>query len=133
MRARYESTLFDLRQQLAAIINAESQFFDNFGGAMNLMLNLPELYQKRDINIQRDIISSITPGKIYFENGKVRTSEINQAITLIATIDKGFAQGNTLHAVQYEPHVRGSDPNPTLVRTLPEDLRILSELFKRVA
>lgn len=133
IKARYESALFDLRNQLKAIAMAESEFSTNFGNSIMLLSNLPEYYVKSDTQAKRQIIGSITPGKMYFENNKVRTSEINQAVKLIATIDKGYSETNVLQKVQYEDNVTDGAPYGALVRTLSSDLVLLSELYKRVA
>lgn len=133
IRTRYESQLFDLKQKLSELTITERELTSNFGDVTKLLVNLPDLFREAKPDKKREIISSITPGKLYFENKIVRTSETNSAISLIANIDKGFSQSNILHSVQYDPDVRGSDPSHTLSRTLQTDIKLLSDLFKRVA
>lgn len=133
IRVRYESNLFDLKAKLSDLTQAESDLNANFGNAMNLLTYLPDLYRQSDLKAKRDIIGSITPGKLYFENKKVRTSEINEGIRLICTISKDFSQSHTLRKVQFDSNVPSGSPQGTVVRTLSSDLLLLSDLFKRVA
>lgn len=133
IKTRYESKLFELKGQLQAIALTESEFSLNFGNSIRLLTNLPEFYSQSDTATKREIIGSITPGKLYFENKIVRTSELNQAIALIATIDKGYSEAHVLQKVQYEDNVPYGAPNGALVRTLQTDLASLSRLYKLVA
>lgn len=133
IKTRYESQLFELKAQLSVIIQSYTDFNLNFGQGLNLLSNLPEYYQNANTELKREIIGSITPGKLYFENKKVRTSEINQAIRLIATLDKGFSESQILRKVEYEPNVLSGSPQSTELRTFQTDLQLLSNLFKRVA
>lgn len=73
IKTRYESNLFQLKQQLAGIALSESEFSANFGNSLELLSQLPEHYREGDTDFKRDLISSITPSKLYFDNGKVRT------------------------------------------------------------
>lgn len=135
IRTRYEAQLFDLKQKLSDLTIAERELSANFGNVTKLLINLPDLYREANPERKREIIGSITPNKLYFENKKVRTSEMNLAISLMVNIDKGFSASHILHKVQYEPDVRDGDPSHTLSRTLrlKSDLLLLSELYKKVA
>lgn len=131
MKTRYESTIYDLKEQLEAFSNMDN--LPNFTEAVKALTILPDLYQSFETEEKREMIGWITPGKLYLKNGLIEPTEVNYGISLIATIDKGLPTTQTLHKVEYKPNVLPGSPSSTQVRTLSGDLQLLSELFKRVA
>lgn len=126
IKGRYETNLFELKNQLSEITNTQSANY--YTDSIKLLKNLPELYSSAAIEKKRSIIGSITPGKLYFENKKVRTSEINHFILLISSM----SNKNTLQKIHSSSDVVFGWPNGASVRTF-QDAKILSDLIKELA
>ncbi len=61
--------------------------------------NLGAFYQKADYEGKQQIVGSIFPDNLVFEEKKYRTTRINQAIELICSIDKAFKEGGNKKAI----------------------------------
>ncbi len=51
------------------------------------LLKLDYIYETADIDKKRQVISSMFPEKLHFENNSLRTNRINEAVSLIYLID----------------------------------------------
>lgn len=60
--------------------------------ALYNLAHIDERYEKADIQGKRQIIGSIYPEKLVFEENGYRTARINEAVSLIYKIDKAFRQ-----------------------------------------
>jgi site-specific DNA recombinase len=56
---------------------------------------LDKLYKKADNKTKREIIGSIYPEKLIFDGFHYRTARLNEAVSLIYSMDKGFSQNKT--------------------------------------
>ena len=83
IKARYEPLIQKLEAQLeeSSEANAEIEHYLKFGAYF--FKNLDRLYSEGDLTIKQQIIGSIFPEKIIFENYKPRTARINSVVSLI--------------------------------------------------
>ncbi len=89
MKVEIEERITKLTSELSSInagmLNLDSKIDD----CIELLSNLDKHYEQRDTAIKRRIVSSIFPSKLIFDNKKVRTLEMNKAVSLITSNDKG--------------------------------------------
>ena len=57
---------------------------------MDLLLDLPKFYEKATFDGKQQLIGSIFTGNLIFKNKKVRTTRINEAVSLISSIDRSY-------------------------------------------
>ena len=50
---------------------------------MSILSHLDVYYQEAMLAVQKKLLGSIFPGKLVFESGKYRTTELNKAVELI--------------------------------------------------
>jgi DNA invertase Pin-like site-specific DNA recombinase len=83
IKARYEPMIRNLEAQLevASEANAELEHYLKFG--TYFFKNLDRLYFEGDLAVKQQIIGSIFPEKIIFENYKPRTTRVNSVVSLI--------------------------------------------------
>lgn len=84
---RLEARLVEATNQNQNTLNIESKV----ERAISILLNLPEVYRKADINKKREIIGSIYPEKLEFSENNYRTGKVNEVAALMYHIN------NTLH------------------------------------
>lgn len=77
---------FELSRINAGKLNLESKIKDS----IELLSNLDKLYLQSDTVLKKQIVSSIFPSKIVFDNKKVRTLEMNKAVLLMCSNDRAF-------------------------------------------
>lgn len=134
IKTRYESNLYELKQQLAGIILAEKEFSESYGSALSFFERLPEYYREADINLKREIIGSITPGKIYFEKNRVRTSELSPTLVTITSLSntKHIQKDNPiLQCTPWQP-VEYRSSNLFVIEPSFQDIKVLSNLYKKL-
>jgi hypothetical protein len=88
---------------------------------INLLANLSGFYTKSDLDIKRDLISSIFPEKLFFSENRCRTPRINEVLSLFLTIDKGKEGMKKMTAVNFLPlsplvELEGVEPTPCYLR-----------------
>ena len=90
MRIEIEEKISQLTRELnnvcAGMLNIGSKLTE----ATELISNLNIQYQKSETAVKRQIVSSIFPTGLIFDEKKVRTLEINKVISKILSIDKAF-------------------------------------------
>ena len=59
-------------------------------GALDLLRNLPDYYNKVSLPVQQKIIGSIFSGRVVFQNGAYQTKGYNEVIEQICSLDKGL-------------------------------------------
>lgn len=72
--------------------NTDTNFMKYCRYGMSILSHLDVLYQEAMPAVQKKLLGSIFPGKLVFENGKYRTTELNRAIELIGLISEGFTK-----------------------------------------
>ncbi len=57
---------------------------------IDILLKLDYIYETADIEKKREVISSMFPEKMHFENSSLRTGRINEAVKYIYMIDSNL-------------------------------------------
>jgi site-specific DNA recombinase len=91
--------------------------------ALNNLANIDERYQQADVNGKRQIIGSMFLEKLQFEDGVFRTAKVNEAVSLIYSIDKaldGIKKGQTSNKADLSSLVvrPGFEPRQTVPKTV---------------
>jgi site-specific DNA recombinase len=88
---RLEARLVEATNQNQNTLNLESKV----ERAISILLNLPEIYQKADINTKREILGSIFPEKLEFSENNYRTGKINEVASLMYHINSTLYKEKT--------------------------------------
>ena len=90
------SKLTPEKERLEAKINALGTKKDNDAEAIDFgfyfLTNLHKLFTSADLSLKRRIIGSTFPAKMIFENGRVRTTQGDDVVTLITAVGAGLKQ-----------------------------------------
>ena len=95
---------------------------------MVLEQNLPEFYEKSSIDGKQRLIGSIFPENLIFKNKKVRTIRVNEAVSLITSINRSYRRlqkekPRQKSGLSHELNLRGLKSNQFL-----EDLMRIASL-----
>ncbi len=92
-KKRYESTKSELVSK-HILIKPEGTAIKNYlFFALSLSKNLSKFYKMADMEIKQQIIGSIFPGNLIFEDKIYRTNRLNEAFSLLVSPDKEYKQG----------------------------------------
>lgn len=90
MKSEYSNKLEKLKAKLNSgnndIVNIKSLLDTGIDG----LLKLDDIYENADIDKKREVISSLFPEKLHFENNSLRTGRVNEAVRLIYLISNEF-------------------------------------------
>ena len=89
IKNRYEPEIKKLESKLIQIRQQDTNLFEYVTDATELLENLPKYYAGAALAIKQQIIGSIYPEKLVFENYGYRTTNVNEAVTLICMTGKG--------------------------------------------
>ena len=73
----------DLLNRKAELEAKDSNFMQYVNYGFSLLKNLDKYYLKSNIAVKQKIISSIFPEKLIYQDKKYRTTEINEALSLL--------------------------------------------------
>ena len=87
------------------------------------LLQLDTIYKNADIEKKREVISSMFPEKLHFENNVLRTGRINEAVKLIYLLDKGSSgnkkgQNGNYSILSSQVGLPGFEPRQTEPKTV---------------
>ena len=58
--------------------------------SIEIVQNLPKYFTSTDLKAKQQLIGSICPEKLIFENKSYRTKRVNEVFVLIYSADKGY-------------------------------------------
>ncbi|MCD4729387.1 MAG: recombinase family protein, partial [Bacteroidales bacterium] len=90
MKNRYQYQIAELKVQKTEIKISERDLHKMMEQALLLLENLDKAYTTSSLDDKQRLISSIFTGKIYFDENKVRTTDINEVVKLICKNNKAF-------------------------------------------
>jgi site-specific DNA recombinase len=117
VKKRYQNIYDELKElEIEAIDDME--VLELYKKGLNKVENIENQYIKHDIEDKRQLLGSIFPKKIRFENKKVRTADVNPFFLKIASINavsRGKKKGTNLKKIDLSRSVtaKGFEP-PTL-------------------
>ena len=92
MKTEYSNKLEKLESKLSVSNNDKVDINNLLNKGINSFLKLDYLYETADIEMKREIISSMYPDKMTFDGFSVRTNRINEVARLIYSMDVGFSE-----------------------------------------
>ena len=98
MKSDYNSKLERLEARLSATTDDSTDIQGLLTKGIDNLLKLDKTYEKADMEKKREIISSMYPEKMHFENNQLRTGRVNEAVRFIYMIDSklgGNKKGQT--------------------------------------
>ncbi len=90
MKDRYENQLTELRLESTEIKIEKHDLNLMLNNVANLLERLDIVYDEAEIEDKQKLISSIFKGKMYFEENRVRTTELNEVVKLVCSNSNGF-------------------------------------------
>ncbi len=90
LKQKYEFEKHRLQDEKIEIRNFNKDILTQLDFCMDMVLNLSEFYEKSSIDGKQQLIGSIFTGNLIFENKKVRTTKINEVLSLITSIDRSY-------------------------------------------
>lgn len=87
MKSDYAGMINKLEVRLATMNNEADEIEELLSNGIDRLLSLKMLYEKGQLAETRDLIGSIYPENLYFENNELRTTRINEAVQLIYLIN----------------------------------------------
>ena len=93
IKNRYEPVIQKLANKQLSLSQLDENLSDYLTPVIDLLRHLPEYYQNASLNTKQQLIGSIYPEKLIFENKAYRTTTLNEVIALICRTSKG-SDGN---------------------------------------
>ena len=110
MRIEIEEKITQLTCELSNISAGMQNLDSKVNDVIELLSNLQNTYQQRDIATKQHIVSSIFPSKLIFDNKKVRTLEINRVVSLICSNDRAFRENKKRKQTKFGELSLGVEP-----------------------
>lgn len=88
IKASYKDEIHRLQTQISRLTSTDTHFMKYCRYGMSLLGNLDFHYQQSSPHVRKKLLGSIFTGKLVFEDGKYRTTGLNEAVTLIGLFQK---------------------------------------------
>jgi site-specific DNA recombinase len=92
MKTEYSTKLDKLEVKLSASNHNKVDISSLLSKGVNNLLKLDYIYEIADIEMKREVISSMYPEKLTFDGFSLRTPRINEAIQLIYSMEKDLIE-----------------------------------------
>lgn len=83
IKTKLERDNNELLQQKLMLSSGKDDYSDYVSMCCTFLKNMDTAYVKAPLEIKRNMIGSIFPGKLIFENSKYRTTRVNEVVSLI--------------------------------------------------
>ncbi len=90
LKQKYETETYRLKFEKAELKNLNKDTIKQLEFCMDVLVTLPEFYERSTVEGKQQIIGSIFTGNLVFKDKKVRTTKINEAVSLISSIDRSY-------------------------------------------
>ena len=90
MKASYKEEIQRLQAQISRLTTTDTNFMKYCRYGMSLLGNLDFHYQQSSPYVRKKLLGSIFTGKLVFEDGKYRTTGLNEAVALIVQFQQEF-------------------------------------------
>ncbi len=88
IKNRFEMAVMELEKKKRAISSLDFNLNEYAASALELVENLPKYFARADLKAKQQIIGSICPEKLVFENKLYRTKRVNEVLALICSADR---------------------------------------------
>jgi site-specific DNA recombinase len=118
MKASYKDEIQRLQAQISRLTSTDTNFMKYCRYGMSLLGNLDFHYSQASPYIRKKLLGSIFTGKLVFEDGKYRTTGLNEALALIGLFQKALQNKKAEHLAISDKtfgnvHRRGLEPLTT--------------------
>lgn len=90
IKNRFEKTVMELEKKKREISSLDFNLNEYMISALEIVENLPKYFTRADLKAKQQLIGSVCPEKLIFENKSYRTKRVNEVLALICSADKGF-------------------------------------------
>lgn len=91
-KQRYDVQLRELQGKRSSMVQMSKDIYEQLVFSFSFLKDLPSHFREAALDVQQRIIGSIFPGKLLFAENKVRTSQVNEVVKLIARVNKPFGR-----------------------------------------
>ncbi|MCK7559486.1 hypothetical protein MKQ70_32750 [Chitinophaga sedimenti] len=88
MKQDYEKRVVQLEEELIKLKPVSESIDTHLQAALKVLLNLKDLFNNGDIHLKREILSSMWPEKMIFNDGQLRTTRVNEIASIIYLMDR---------------------------------------------
>ncbi len=122
MKAEIEEQIKRLELQRAKFSSDDENLTEQIDFCVALLSNIEYCYDVADIETKQQIIGSIFPEKLVFDNKKCRTAKLEDSVELLCLNSKGFKGSKKEKHPIYEMlsvdvHMKGLEPPPLRTRS----------------
>jgi len=95
MKDHYQSELLEMQSRMEEMKTLSSDYEEYLKFSVSLLTNISGFYKRADVNVKQQLLSSIFPGNLVFENGSLRTNRINEVVSLLCSNEAAFGRSET--------------------------------------
>ena len=120
LKSKYNSDIEKLTIQKADINIMTNDLSSQLEFCMGILENLSGFYEKADVAGKQRIIGSIFTGNLIYSGKKVRTTKVNEVVSLLINTNKAFEKnkkGQPNIKLKLSPMVTPAGFKPTTFRT----------------
>lgn len=129
VKSRFRSEILTLKERESSLELFKSDFEQFLDYGLNVLLNLGKLFRSETIEGKRIILGSMFGKKIIFQDGKVRTPELNQVLVYMSSISGGESFIDCDEKAMQNVALRGGGPD----RSHFEHLQRIIDLRKTIS
>jgi site-specific DNA recombinase len=93
MKEKLSNRLNQLKSKQQIKETEKSEFEEYLFKGVGLLKNFGSAYENYDLDGKHQLLGSTFPEKIIFDGKKCRTTKMNEAVSLIVSVDKGLKKG----------------------------------------
>ena len=93
MKEKLSNRLNQLKSKQQIKETGKSEFEEYLFKGVGLLKNFGSAYENYDLDGKHQLLGSTFPEKIIFDGKKCRTTKMNEAFSLIVSVDKGLKKG----------------------------------------
>jgi site-specific DNA recombinase len=97
MKVSTKDEIQRLQAQISRLTSTDTNFMKYCRYGMSLLGNLDFHYQQSSPHVRKKLLGSIFTGKLVFEDGKYRTTGLNEAVALIGQFQQKFGHKKAEH------------------------------------
>jgi len=112
-KKRYSERVEILKQELAEIKMVQPEFEKYLNSGFNMLKGVKTHFKTQGIDQQQQIIGSMYPELMTFEDGRLRTGKINEVVQLVATFNR-VSRGQTKKTSQLKTNLSRMVPRRRL-------------------
>lgn len=95
MKGSHKNEIQRLQSQISRLKTTDTNFMKYCRYGMSLLGNLDIHYNQASPYVRKKLLGSIFTGKLVFEDGKYRTTELNEAVALVGLFERELGNKKT--------------------------------------